>query len=40
MAMDMIAAMRNEVAELRAMFQAPAPEQPNVVSGEEGAVTE
>lgn len=36
MAMDMIAAMRNEVAELRAMFQAPAPEQPNA-RGEEGA---
>ena len=36
MAMDMIAAMRNEVTELRAMFQAPAPEQPNA-RGEEGA---
>lgn len=36
MEMDMIAAMRNEVAELRAMFQAPAPEQPNAC-GEEGA---
>lgn len=36
MTMDMIAAMRNEVAELRAMFQAPAPEQPNA-RGEEGA---
>lgn len=36
MEMDMIVAMRNEVVELRAMFQAPAPEQPND-RGEEGA---
>ena len=34
------AAMRKEVAELRAMFNPPAPEQPNVASGSEGAVTE
>ena len=35
-AMDEIAAMRKEVAELRAMFNPPAPEQPNA-RGEEGA---
>ena len=45
--MDMIAkiseentAMRNEIAELRAMFNAPAPELPNAVSGNDGAVSE
>ena len=39
--MDEIAAMRKEVAELRAMLiTPPAPEQPNVASGEEGAKTE
>ena len=34
--MDEIAAMRKEVAELRAMLNPPAPEQPNA-RGEDGA---
>lgn len=39
--MDEIAAMRKEVAELRAMLiTPPAPEQPNAVPGSESAVTE
>lgn len=40
MAMDMIAAMRKEVAELRAMFNPPAQELPNAAPGDESAVTE
>lgn len=35
-----VANTQQEVIALSMMFKAPAPEQPNVVSGEEGAVTE
>ena len=38
--MDENAAMRREIAELRAMFNAPTPELPNAVPGSESAVTE
>ena len=39
-AMDMIVEQGKEIASLRAMLAAPAPEQPNAAPGNEGTVNE